>query len=57
MIEFGCSSIALVGQDLAYSKEGTNVYTETATTNKFGDEAHTSKFGDDIEVEGLMEQQ
>ena len=53
MIEFGCSSIALVGQDLAYSKEGTNVYTETATTNKFGDEAHTSKFGDDIEVEGL----
>ena len=56
MIEFGCSSIALVGQDLAYSKRE-QMYTETATTNKFGDEAHTSKFGDDIEVEGLMEQQ
>jgi hypothetical protein len=50
-IELGCTSIALVGQDLAYSRDN-NVYAAGAATHRKGDEISFSKFGEDIEVEG-----
>ena len=52
LVEFGCSSIALIGQDLAYSKNN-DVYIETAATHKKGDEVSQQKFGDDIECKGF----
>ena len=50
LVELGCSSIALIGQDLAYSNDN-DVYIESAATHK-GDEVSKQKFGDDIEAKG-----
>ena len=52
LVSFGCSSIALIGQDLAYSKNE-DVYIKSAATHKKGDNVSKQKFGDDIEVEGF----
>jgi hypothetical protein len=51
LVELGCSSIALIGQDLAYSSDN-DVYIESAATHKKGDEVNKRKFGDDIEAKG-----
>jgi len=51
LVSFGCSSIALIGQDLAYSKD--DVYIDSAATHKKGDNVSKRKFGEDIEVEGF----
>ena len=52
LVEFGCSSIALIGQDLAYSSDN-DVYIESAATHKKGDEVSRKKFGEDIEAKGF----
>ena len=51
LVSFGCSSIALIGQDLAYSKD--DVYIDSAATHKKGDNVTEQKFGKDIEVKGF----
>tara|TARA_A100001011_G_scaffold397097_1_gene497043 strand:+ start:1643 stop:3670 length:2028 start_codon:yes stop_codon:yes gene_type:complete len=51
-IEFGCSAVVLVGQDLAYADTG-EMYTKAASLgNKRGDEFIKSNFGNDIEAKG-----
>ena len=51
LVELGCSSIALIGQDLAYSNDN-DVYIKSAATHKKGDEDSKRKFGDDIKAKG-----
>ncbi len=54
LIEFGCGPIALVGQDLAYSKEG-NAYSVGSARElgrKKGDEFMRNNYGNDVEVKG-----
>ena len=51
LIEFGCSSIALVGQDLAYSKDN-QVYIKSAET-EHNEDAKKTRFGYDIDVKGI----
>ena len=51
LVEFGCSSIALVGQDLAYSNTN-EVYVEGSNTHARDSQVNNLKFGEEIEVEG-----
>ena len=51
LIEFGCSSIALVGQDLAYSKNN-EVYADGSNTHERNSKVNDEKFGKEIEAEG-----
>lgn len=53
-VEFGCQSIALIGQDLAFSKEG-NAYTGEAEIGISEEDKLKEKnkvYGNDIEVKG-----
>tara|TARA_X000000950_G_scaffold234807_1_gene284947 strand:- start:854 stop:1747 length:894 start_codon:yes stop_codon:yes gene_type:complete len=51
LVEFGCSSIALVGQDLAYSNTN-EVYVEGSNTHARDSQVNNLKLGEEIEVEG-----
>ena len=54
LVEFGCGPIALVGQDLAYSKEG-NAYSVGSPRElgrKKGDAFMQNNYGNDVEVKG-----
>ena len=51
LVEFGCSSIALVGQDLGYSKTN-EVYVEGSSTYAKDSKIDNLKFGEEIELEG-----
>ena len=51
LVEFGCSSIALVGQDLAYSKNN-EVYADGSNTHARNSKINDEKFGKEIEAEG-----
>lgn len=54
LIEFGCGPIALVGQDLAYGKEG-NAYSVGSAGElgrKKGDEFMRNNYGNDVQVKG-----
>ena len=51
LIEFGCSSVALIGQDLAYSNNN-QVYTKSAETET-NEESKKTKFGYDVNAEGI----
>ena len=51
LVEFGCSSIALVGQDLAYSKNN-EVYADGSNTHERNSKVNDEKFGKEIEAEG-----
>ena len=54
LVEFGCGPIALVGQDLAYSKEG-NAYSVGSAGElgrKKGDAFMQNNYGNDVEVKG-----
>ena len=51
LIEFGCSSVALIGQDLAYSNNN-EVYTKSAETET-NEESKKTKFGYDVNAEGI----
>ena len=53
-VELGCSSIALVGQDLAYSKGGANYSQHANLGDSLEDQAkaHMKVYGNDVEAEG-----
>ena len=51
LVEFGCSSIALVGQDLAYSKND-EIYAEGSNTHARHSMINVEKFGKEIEADG-----
>tara|TARA_X000000950_G_scaffold119717_1_gene150013 strand:+ start:1967 stop:4033 length:2067 start_codon:yes stop_codon:yes gene_type:complete len=51
LVELGCSSIVLVGQDLAYS-ESNEVYAEGSNTHARDSKTNNLKFGEEIDVEG-----
>ena len=51
LIEFRCSSVALIGQDLAYSNNN-EVYTKSAETET-NEESKKTKFGYDVNAEGI----
>ena len=51
LIEFGCSCVALVGQDLAYSNNN-EVYTKSAETET-NEESKKTKFGYDFNADGI----
>ena len=50
-VELGCSSIALVGQDLAYSKDGANYSRHAELGDTLQDQAkvHMKVYGNDVE--------
>ena len=51
MVEFGCNPIALVGQDLAYSRDGA-AYASGGLGRKKGDQFMKDNYGKDVEVTG-----
>ena len=57
-VELGCTSIALVGQDLAFSKDGAN-YTKHADLGEISKDKRAEKlkaYGDDVETKGWNNQ-